>query len=172
MRRTRFTIVYVGREPALPRAFSAIWAKAGYVITRTGRATKRTLAARDKALQVFMSDGVSTEELLRLLSARSGPRGRRRTVYNAEIPASAARSKAAGAHSKTIVMSLRALRETVGRTQGDIARRVSMTQSQLSRVEARRDHLTSTVRKYVRALGGRIEVAAVLKGQRIVLEGV
>ena len=69
-------------------------------------------------------------------------------------------------------MSLRALRETVGRTQGDIARRVSMTQSQLSRVEARRDHLTSTVRKYVRALGGRIEVAAVLKGQRIVLEGV
>jgi hypothetical protein len=66
-------------------------------------------------------------------------------------------------------MTLRALRESVGRTQGDVARRVSMTQPQLSRVEGRRDHLTSTLRKYVQALGGKIEVAAVVKGARIIL---
>jgi hypothetical protein len=47
-----------------------------------------------------------------------------------------------------------------------------MTQPQLSRVEARRDHLTSTLRKYIRALGGRIEVVAIVKGTRIVLRNV
>jgi hypothetical protein len=69
-------------------------------------------------------------------------------------------------------MTLRGLRESVGRTQGDVARGVSMTQPQLSRVEGRRDHLTSTLRKYVRALGGKIEVAAIIKGERIVLRDV
>jgi len=69
-------------------------------------------------------------------------------------------------------MTLRGLRESVGRTQGDVARRVSMTQPQLSRVEGRRDHLTSTLRKYVQALGGKIEVAAVVKGARIILRDV
>jgi len=72
----------------------------------------------------------------------------------------------------TLAMSLQALRERVGRTQGEVARRVSMTQPQLSRVEARRDHLTSTLRKYIRALGGRIEVVAIVKGTRIVLRNV
>jgi DNA-binding transcriptional regulator YiaG len=71
--------------------------------------------------------------------------------------------------SEARAMKLRALRESIGRTQGDVARRVSMTQPQLSRVEGRRDHLTSTLRKYVQALGGRIEVAAVVKGERIIL---
>jgi hypothetical protein len=69
-------------------------------------------------------------------------------------------------------MTLRGLRESVGRTQGDVARRVSMTQPQLSRVEGRRDHLTSTLRRYVQALGGKIEVAAVVKGARIILRDV
>ena len=74
--------------------------------------------------------------------------------------------------SPLLAMSLQALRERVGRTQGEVARRVSMTQSQLSRVEARHDHLTSTLRKYIRALGGRIEVVAIVKGTRIVLRNV
>ena len=74
--------------------------------------------------------------------------------------------------SDVAAMTLRALRESVGRTQGDVARGVSMTQPQLSRVEGRRDHLTSTLRKYVQALGGKIEVAAIVKGERIVLRDV
>ena len=69
-------------------------------------------------------------------------------------------------------MSLRELRESVGRTQRDIARQIEMTQPQLSRVEARSDHLTSTLRKYVGALGGRIEIVVHLKNTRVVLRGV
>jgi len=72
----------------------------------------------------------------------------------------------------TAAMTLRGLRESVGRTQGEVARKVSMTQPQLSRVEARRDHLISTLRRYVHALGGEIEVVAVVNGARISLEKV
>jgi hypothetical protein len=72
----------------------------------------------------------------------------------------------------TGAMTLRGLRESVGRTQGEVARKVSMTQPQLSRVEARRDHLISTLRRYVHALGGEIEVVAVVNGARIALEKV
>jgi len=53
-------------------------------------------------------------------------------------------------------MNLQQLREHVRKTQGDVARKASVTQPQLSRVEGRRDHLVSTLRKYVRALGGEI----------------
>ena len=66
-------------------------------------------------------------------------------------------------------MTLRGLRESVGRTQGEVASRVSMTQPQLSRVETRRDHLLSTLRRYVEALGGHVEVVAVVKGTRVIL---
>jgi DNA-binding transcriptional regulator YiaG len=69
-------------------------------------------------------------------------------------------------------MTLRALRQGVGRTQGEIARRVSMTQPQLSRVEARRDHLTSTLRRYVQALGGEMEVVARVGGMTVILKDV
>jgi hypothetical protein len=44
-----------------------------------------------------------------------------------------------------------------------------MTQPKLSRVEARSDHLISTLRRYVHALGGEIEVVAVVDGARIAL---
>jgi predicted transcriptional regulator len=72
----------------------------------------------------------------------------------------------------TVAMTLRGLRESVGRTQGELARKVSMTQPQLSRVEARNDHLISTLRRYVHALGGKIEVVAVVNGERIALQKV
>jgi hypothetical protein len=75
-------------------------------------------------------------------------------------------------HADTVAMTLRGLRESIGRTQGEVARKVSMTQPQLSRVEARSDHLISTLRRYVRALGGEIEVVAVVKGARIALQKV
>jgi predicted transcriptional regulator len=82
------------------------------------------------------------------------------------------RAARASANGDGTALSLRALRERFGRTQGDVAKRVSMTQSQLSRVEARRDHLTSTLRRFVRALGGQIEIVAVVKGARIPLRDV
>jgi hypothetical protein len=70
------------------------------------------------------------------------------------------------------VMNLQQLREHVRQTQGDVARRASVSQPQLSRVEGRRDHLVSTVRKYVRALGGDVQVVAEIGPERIVLRDV
>jgi predicted transcriptional regulator len=69
-------------------------------------------------------------------------------------------------------MTLQQLREHVRQTQGDVARRAAVSQPQLSRVEGRRDHLVSTLRKYVRALGGTVEVIAVVREERIVLRDV
>ena len=69
-------------------------------------------------------------------------------------------------------MNLRSLRESLGKTQDEIARRAAMTQSQLSRLERRDDHLLSTLRKYVRALGGDLEVVAVLRKKRVSLRDV
>lgn len=66
-------------------------------------------------------------------------------------------------------MNLQQLREYVRKTQGDVARQAAVTQPQLSRIEGRRDHLVSTLRKYVRALGGDIRVIAEIGVEQIVL---
>ena len=66
-------------------------------------------------------------------------------------------------------MDLRALREAVGLTQEELARKVVVTQSQLSKLERREDHRISTLRRYVEALGGRLEVSAVVGGKRILI---
>ncbi len=55
--------------------------------------------------------------------------------------------------SELLEMDLRALREAVGLTQGELAQRVEITQSQLSKMERREDHRISTLRRYV-ALAG------------------
>jgi Helix-turn-helix domain len=158
MRLTRFKIVYVGRGPIVPRDFSTFLKRGGYEVSRVA---------------------LTAEEVKKLLSpAQSKGLRRARTVFTAEvvtIKRDAAKGSLDVARARTpraIPMTLRALRERVGKTQGEVARRVSMTQPQLSRVEARRDHLISTLRKYVRALGGSIEVAARVKGARIILQDV
>jgi len=74
--------------------------------------------------------------------------------------------------AKPSVMSLRMLRESLGRTQDDVARDAAMTQPQLSRVERRQDHLLSTVRKYVRAMGGDVHVVARIDGRDVILRDV
>jgi transcriptional regulator with XRE-family HTH domain len=66
-------------------------------------------------------------------------------------------------------MDLRALREAVGLTQGELAQRVEITQSQLSKMERREDHRISTLRRYVQALGGSLEICAIINGRRIKL---
>ena len=66
-------------------------------------------------------------------------------------------------------MDLRALREAIGLTQEELAQRVAITQSQLSKMERRPDHRLSTLRRYVAALGGELEVTAVIYGKRVCL---
>jgi predicted transcriptional regulator len=64
-------------------------------------------------------------------------------------------------------MDLKALREAIGLTQEELAQKVEVTQSQLSKLERREDHRLSTLRRYVEALGGKLEVVAVVGGKRI-----
>jgi predicted transcriptional regulator len=52
-------------------------------------------------------------------------------------------------------------------TQVDLARAADVAQSQVSAVEKRDDLLVSTLRRHVRALGGDLEVVAVVGGRRI-----
>lgn len=69
-------------------------------------------------------------------------------------------------------INLRALREALGKTQTEIAKLVEMNQGEVSRFERRDDHRLSTLRNYVKALGGEIEVYAVIDGKRVQLQGV
>jgi len=64
-------------------------------------------------------------------------------------------------------MDLRALREAVGLTQEELAQRVAVTQSQLSKLERREDFRLSTLRRYVAALGGQLEIVAIVDGKRV-----
>lgn len=70
------------------------------------------------------------------------------------------------------IMTLRELREASGKTQTEIAEMALTTQAQLSRIEARTDHRLSTIRKYIEALGGELEVVAKIEGKRIFLRNV
>jgi predicted transcriptional regulator len=74
---------------------------------------------------------------------------------------------AARAGAELEELTLRGLRQDLERTQADMGDALEMSQSQLSRVESRSDHLTSTLRRYVEALGGELEITAVIGGRRI-----
>ncbi len=64
-------------------------------------------------------------------------------------------------------MDLRALREAAGLTQEELAQRVAVTQSELSKLERREDYRLSTLRRYVTALDGQLEIVAIVDGKRI-----
>lgn len=64
-------------------------------------------------------------------------------------------------------LTLKRLRQQLELTQVEVSRAASMTQSELSRLESRTDHLTSTLRRYVEALGGELEITAVFGERRI-----
>jgi transcriptional regulator with XRE-family HTH domain len=73
---------------------------------------------------------------------------------------------------EVLAMELRELRQEAGKTQAEVAEVAEMTQAELSKIERRDDHLLSTLRRYVTALGGEIEVVAVFGNKRIALKGV
>jgi hypothetical protein len=64
-------------------------------------------------------------------------------------------------------LTLKGLRQELALTQTEVSRTASMTQSELSRLESRNDHLTSTLRRYVEALGGQLEITAVFGSRRV-----
>lgn len=60
-------------------------------------------------------------------------------------------------------MSLAELRKAHARTQVSVARKLGIGQDAVSRVEARSDLLISTLRHYVGALGGEIDIVVRFK---------
>jgi len=69
-------------------------------------------------------------------------------------------------------LTLRQLREEVGKTQVELAELTEVTQSALSRLERREDNPLEVVRRYVEALGGELELVAVIGNKRVKLLGV
>ena len=66
---------------------------------------------------------------------------------------------------------LRSIRELVGKTQAEVAKATGMSQGQVSVTERQEDHLLSTLRRYVEALGGELDVVARFGDKTIKLHG-
>ncbi|WP_313712273.1 helix-turn-helix domain-containing protein [Pseudomonas sp.] len=69
-------------------------------------------------------------------------------------------------------MTLQALRKQLEFTQEGLAERLDIRQGNISKVEKRSDMLISTLRSYVEALGGTLELVAHMPGRPpVTLEG-
>jgi hypothetical protein len=71
-------------------------------------------------------------------------------------------------------LTMRALRDAAGRTQGDVAADSEMDQADVSRLESRADFddcQVATIRRYVATLGGELELVAAFGNKRIILTG-
>jgi DNA-binding transcriptional regulator YiaG len=90
-----------------------------------------------------------------------------RTLQSSKLSPEAQERARARAKLDLQQLTLKALRRDLELTQVEVSRAASMTQSELSRLENRTDHLTSTLRRYVEALGGQLEIAAVFGGRRV-----
>lgn len=76
------------------------------------------------------------------------------------------------ARRDALEMSLKELRKMLGKTQAQVSTEAAMAQGELSKMENREDHRLSTLRRYIKALGGDLEVVAVFDDKRIRLHGV
>jgi transcriptional regulator with XRE-family HTH domain len=76
-----------------------------------------------------------------------------------------------GALGDAAEMDLRALREAAGLTQAELAAKMEVGQGLISRIEQHRNNRIAILREVVRALGGELEIVAVIKGKRIRLAG-
>lgn len=90
-----------------------------------------------------------------------------------ELPAG--RRKKVERRAKELIqeeLTLQALRKELGLTQEAMADRLDMRQGNVSKVEKREDMLISTLRGYVEAMGGTLELVARLPGRGpVVLKG-
>lgn len=72
--------------------------------------------------------------------------------------------------AEIVAYKLAELRKLRSITQTELARTLGVAQPSISNVEHGGDALISTLRSYVEALGGRLEVAAVFDGDRVPLD--
>jgi hypothetical protein len=66
-------------------------------------------------------------------------------------------------------MQLYQLREQAKVSQVELARRMKTAQGAISRLERQPDMLVSTLREYVQAMGGQLQISAQVKGRVISL---
>ena len=80
-----------------------------------------------------------------------------------------------GLHARRGVhLTLRTIREGAGKTQVEVARSAQMDQADISRLERRAefdDCQIATLRRYVEALGGKLELVAVFDDRKIICAG-
>ena len=57
-------------------------------------------------------------------------------------------------------MSLRSLRKAIGKTQTAVAKRLKVGQDAVSKIETRSDMYVSTLRDFIKAMGGELELVA------------
>jgi transcriptional regulator with XRE-family HTH domain len=72
-------------------------------------------------------------------------------------------------------LTMRTLREAAGKTQIDVAVAAQINQADVSRLESREDFddcQVSTLRRYLAALGGQLEIVGAFGNKRIVISGV
>jgi DNA-binding XRE family transcriptional regulator len=70
-----------------------------------------------------------------------------------------------------VALALADAREQRNITQKDMAEILGVTQANVSRIEREDDVYLSTLRKYVEALGGRLELSAVFPDKTVSLSG-
>ena len=68
---------------------------------------------------------------------------------------------------ETELANLRTIREIAGKTQVDVAEELECSQADVSKLERRDDWKLSTLRRYVEALGGELEVYAAFGDKRV-----
>lgn len=95
-----------------------------------------------------------------------------KSVRDARLTAAAAARVTRRARARIEEVTLQELRQDFAMTQVELARAADMTQSELSRLESRADHRISTLRRYVDALGGKLEITAVFGKRRVKLTDV
>lgn len=92
----------------------------------------------------------------------------KKSLLSAEDLAEAERA----AEEEVLEMNLMELRKLAGKTQAELAAATKFKQSELSRAERRKDHLLSTLRRYIEGLGGELEIIARVNGKTVKLRGV
>jgi len=95
-----------------------------------------------------------------------------KSVRDARLSAAASVRVAQQVRVRIEEVTLQELRHDFAKTQVELARAADMTQSELSRLESRADHRISTLRRYVDALGGKLEITAVFGKRRVKLTDV
>jgi len=95
-----------------------------------------------------------------------------KSVKAARLAPQAAARVTTRAQEEIRELTLKQLRQDLDVTQTELARVADMTQSELSRLESRPDHRVSSLRRYLEALGGEIEITAIIGRRRVKLTDV